>query len=475
MASITKRAGKTGVSYRIIISAGYDSTGKKMTHTRTWTPEKGMTPRQTEKALQRAAADFERSIEMGYQLDNRQTFAQYSQYVLDLKEREGCKVRTLDRYKELLVRINQAIGHLKLVDVRPQHLNAFYKNLGENGLRKGNGKATAKPALLEKVEQEGIKRPALAQAAGVGTSTINAIMRGEKVRQEKAQAVAQALGAPLSELFKVEANAAPLSAKTILEHHRLISTILAQAEKEMLVPYNAAEKATPPKVARAEPNYFQPAEIRAILDALDTEPLKWRTIVNLMIVTGCRRGEIMGLKWEKVSFDLGRIKVDRALLYTKSRGVYEDSTKTADTRYLRLPAETLALLAEWKQEQEDNRLRCANLWTNSGYVFTRDDGRPMNPDSITQWLRGFSERHGLPHINPHAFRHTVASVLISNGTDVVTVSKQLGHASVNTTEGFYAHIIAEQQARATECIADVLLRSGSTPSHAKGAATLKQA
>ena len=278
MASIKKRTGKNGVSYQITVSAGYDSTGRKMIHTKTWAPEKGMTPRQTEKALQRAAADFERDIEMGFQLDNRQTFAEYAGYVLGLKEQEGRKVRTLDRYKELLVRINQAIGHLKLVDIRPQHLNAFYKNLGENGLRKGNGKATAKPAFFEKVKQQGIKRPDLAQAAGVGTSTINAIMRGEKVRQEKAQAVAQALGAPLSDLFKMEANTAPLSAKTVLEHHRLISTILAQAEKEMLVPYNAAEKATPPKVARAEPNYFQPAEIRAILDALDTEPLKSKTI-----------------------------------------------------------------------------------------------------------------------------------------------------------------------------------------------------
>lgn len=186
MASIKKRTGKNGVSYQITVSAGYDSTGRKMIHTKTWAPEKGMTPRQTEKALQRAAADFERSIELGFQLDNRQTFAEYAGYVLGLKEQEGCKVRTLDRYKELLVRINQAIGHLKLVDIRPQHLNAFYKNLGENGLRKGNGKATAKPALLEKVKQQGIKRPDLAQAAGVGTSTIKAIMRGEKVRQEKA-------------------------------------------------------------------------------------------------------------------------------------------------------------------------------------------------------------------------------------------------------------------------------------------------
>lgn len=73
---------------------------------------------------------------------NRQTFAEYAAYVLDLKERDGKK--TLDRYKELLVRINQAIGHIKLVDLRPQHLNSFYKNLTEPGVRLGTGRATAK-------------------------------------------------------------------------------------------------------------------------------------------------------------------------------------------------------------------------------------------------------------------------------------------------------------------------------------------
>ena len=84
----------------------------------------------------------------------------------------------------------------------------------------------------------------------------------------------------------------------------------------------------------------------------------------------------------------------------------------------------------------------------------------MNPDSITKWLNQFSKRHNLPKINPHAFRHTVASVLIANGTDVVTVSKQLGHASTATTEGFYAHLIEERKAEASDCIAEVLLRGG---------------
>lgn len=98
------------------------------------------------------------------------------------------------------------------------------------------------------------------------------------------------------------------------------------------------------------------------------------------------------------------------------------------------------------------------LERNRNVVFTKDNREWLHPDSITRWLNNFSRDNGLPHINPHAFRHTVASVLLANGTDIVTVSKQLGHASVNTTESFYSHIIEENKAKASECIADVPLR-----------------
>ena len=73
-------------------------------------------------------------------------------------------------------------------------------------------------------------------------------------------------------------------------------------------------KATPPRTTKKDPNYFQPETISAILEALESEPLKWRLITHLLIVTGCRRGEIMGLKWEKIDFENSRVKIDRALV-----------------------------------------------------------------------------------------------------------------------------------------------------------------
>ena len=458
MATIEKQVGKNGTTYRITVYAGFDTQGKRIRHRMSYKPTPGMTPRQIEKAAQKAATDFERSIEQGFALDNRQTFAEYAAYVMDLKRRTGTKARTLDRYQDMMVRINQAIGHLKLADLRPQHLNSFYKNLAEPGIRMGGGSAKAKIDMVAWLKKHKLSRGKLAEKAGISAATVGVAVKGESIKIEKAQAIAQAMEKKVDDVFKVEKNMEPLADKTILEHHRLISTILAQAEKEMLVPYNAAAKATPPRTTKKDPNYFQPETISAILEALESEPLKWRLITHLLIVTGCRRGEIMGLKWEKVDFENSRVKIDRALVSSKSKGVFEESTKTSDIRHLALPRETMDLLRQHKREQLRLQLANGDRWLHTGYVFTQDNGDHMNPDSITGWLKDFSTRHGLPHINPHAFRHTVASVLLANGTDIVTVSKQLGHASITTTENFYSHIIEENKAKAAECIADVLIR-----------------
>ena len=344
------------------------------------------------------------------------------------------------------------------MDLRPQHLNSFYKNLTEPGVRLGTGRATAKIDLAAWLKENKKSRAGIAEAAGVAATTVSAAARGKAIEEEKTQQIARAMGKKLGDVFTVEYNTEPLADRTILAYHRLISVILTQAEKEMLVSYNAAAKATPPKAEKSAPNYFQPETISDILKALEKEPLKWQLITHLLLVTGCRRGEIMGLKWDKVDFDTNRVKIDRALVVSPSKGVLESTTKTSDTRYLTLPAETMQLLRQHRREQLRLQIANGDRWINTGYVFTQDNGQHMNPDSITRWLDVFSRRHNLPHINPLAFRHTVASVLLANGTDIVTVAAQLGHASTSTTENFYAHIIEENKAKASECIADVLLR-----------------
>lgn len=460
MATVEKRTGKSGrVSYRITVAGGIDSTGKQIRLRRTWEPPKpDMTPKQIEKALSRAVSDFEREIEQGYRLDYKQTFAEYARYVMDLKERTGTKPRTIERYQDLLKRVNMAIGHLKLTDIRPQHLNALYQNLSEEGIRLDGARAVACIDIKAWLKENGCSIRRFAERAAVSNATVSAAAAGRIISLETAEAVAKAMNKTTESVFSVTVDRSPLSSKTVLEHHRLISTIMAQAEKEMLVPFNPAAKATPPKVQRTAPNYYQPETISQILDALDAAPLKWKAVTYLLIDTGCRRGEAAGVKWSSIDLDSGIMVIERALLYSAKKGVYEGTPKTGKSRVLKLAPETVALLKEWKLAQEDMRCDYGDAWIDSGYVFTRDNGDRINPDSLTDWLNRFSRDNALPHIHPHAFRHTAASTMIANGVDLVTAANELGHANATTTATIYAHQIAEAKAKAQNVRAGVFKR-----------------
>lgn len=458
MATIKRIEGKRGVSYQITVTKGRDSSGKQLRHYMTWTPPAGMKGNKIEDAVKKAAFEFERELDLGFSADNRQTFAQYAEYVIGLKERSGTKKRTLELYRDQLKRINAGLGHMKLKDIRPQHLNRLYENLCEEGIRSASVKATPKRDISLILKERKLSLAALGRACGMAPTTFAPAVHGKTVSKETAEKLAAALGFKPEMLFTFSKDVRPLSPQTVLRYHRLISVIFNLAEKEMLILYNPAHRATPPKQDRKEAESFQPDELARILECLEREPIKWRTIIHLLIVTGCRRGEIAGLRWDAVDMKKNQLRIERALLYTPKLGIYEDTTKTGETRFIKIPTETVALLKLYQAYQDGQRLKYGDQWKGSGYVFTSEDGGSMNPGNITQWCSEFSRRYGLPPIHPHKFRHTMASLLIYHGTDVLTVSKRLGHAQVSTTTDIYSHAIKEADERAAESIADVVLR-----------------
>ena len=394
MANIREHRDKSGklISYYIRVHRGRGPDGKQLTPYRaTFEVKPTWTEKSARKKAEAFAATFEKECREGITSDSRQTFQTYCAYVLELKESRGAKHSTIARYKDLAERIYPAIGHIKLKNLRADHLNTLYTELGKPGQNKRTGGG--------------------------------------------------------------------LSPKTIIEHHRLISTVLDQAEKEGLIPFNVANRASLPKVQQKEVNYFQPEEVAAIREALDTEPIKWKTITHLLLITGARRGEVLGLKWDKVDFERGHIHICNSVLYSKDIGIYESTPKTATSdRFVSLPHETVLLLQEYRLWQNQERLRLGSYYQDQAFVFAQDTGKPMHPDSVTDWLNKFSKRHGLPHINPHAFRHTMASMLYFNGVDSVSISKRLGHAQVSTTANIYAHVMEEADQRSADILADVFLK-----------------
>ena len=462
MANIQERRNRSGklISYSIRVHRGRGPDGKQL---KPWTATFEVSPTWSEKTARKKAeafaAIFEKECREGVTSDSRQTFQSYCDYVLELKESRGVKHSTIVRYRELTTRIYPAIGHLKLKDIRADHLNSLYTALGKEGAGAESVHATAKIDLAMLLKQRSVTRAALADAAGLPIRNVYDAVKGKPVSLEVAKAIAAALEIPLEKSFSIEKTSRTLSPKTIVEHHRLISTVLDQAEKEGRVPFNVAHKATLPKIRKKEVNYFQPEQIADIRDALEEEPIKWRTITHLLLITGARRGEILGLKWDKVDFEGCKVHICNNVLYSADRGIYEDTPKTATSdRFITLPGETMQLLQQYKVWQMSEQLRLGEYYQDQGFVFSQDNGKPMHPDSVTDWLKKFSQRHGLPHINPHAFRHTMASMLYFSGVDSVSISKRLGHAQVSTTANIYGHVMEEADQKNADILADVFLK-----------------
>lgn len=396
MASANPLKNKDGFvyGYQIKVYRGRDVNGKQLKpFSKTWRIPDGMTnPRTIKKELEKAKAQFENDCKSGSVALSRPTYEHYSKYVMEIKERD-CKRTTVARYKELNSRVVDEIGYLKLDEITAEHLNRFYKKLCKEGANYSTG--------------------------GL------------------------------------------LSPKTIREIHNVISVVLSQAVRENLIRSNVAKVATPPKVRKQEADFFEPEDIDRIMKCLSKEPLKWRVITMLMIATGARRGEVLGLKWKNVDFKKNTIRICNNLLYTRSIGTFEDTTKNDKSRTVMVDPSVMRLLRVHKQDQLSLRFKLQDDWKGdksfeNSYCFTRSEGQPMNPNSITGWLVKFSKKNSLPHIHPHKFRHTIASVLISEGVDPVTVSKWLGHQHVSTTEDIYAHLFRKANQEAANAVSEVL-------------------
>ncbi|MBR4472134.1 MAG: tyrosine-type recombinase/integrase [Oscillospiraceae bacterium] len=461
MANLQERRDKNGklISYSIRVHRGRGADGKQL---KPWTATFEVSPTWKEESARKKAeafaATFEKECREGTTSDSRRRFDEYCDYVIDLKENRGAKHKTIASYRDLTKRIYPEIGHLKLKDIRADDLNRLYTKLSKTTVKSTIAKSVADlPAILK---EKHLTRAGIAKSTGLSESTVSAAVRGDTCSVKTAQKIADALNLRFEKTFLVVNENHTLSAKTVTEYHRLISTVLRQAVKDGLIPFNVAANAEPPKVTQKEVESLQSADLPAILAALEREPLKWRVITHLLLITGCRRGEIVGLRWPDVDFKGNQLRISNNVLYASDIGVYQDTPKTEDSvRLVAVPQATIKLLEDWQTVQKADAKKKGELFKNPDQLlFTQENGSPMHPDSVTSWLDRFAKRNNLPHIYPHKFRHTMASMLIYNKVDVVSVSKRLGHSKVSTTTDIYSHVLKEADRQNAEILESVFLK-----------------
>lgn len=446
---------KNGKSYRITVSAGCDLAGKQIRHRKTWRPPEGMTNRQIEKELKRQVVLFEEFVKSGRYVDSSITFAQFSQKWLDEYATEHLRPTTLRHYIDCLTRINAAMGHLRLDRIQPQHLLKFYKNLNEKGIR-GDTKYHSIVDLRAELKKRNITQTKFTELAGVSIGTVKAAVHGKNIAASSAQAISKALNAPIQKLFEPDQADRTLASSTVQYYHRVISSILSTAVQWQLLLLNPCERVKPPKLERTEAKYLDDEQATELLEALEAEPPLFRTLYSLVIYTGMRRGEACGLCWQDIDLDNGIIDINKSALYTPEKGVFDDDTKNVTSRrVIKIPTPAVDLLREYRAYQATEKFKLGDKWKGGDKVFTTAEGVPIHPDTATGHFSKFIKKTDLPYVTLHSLRHTNATLMIANGTDIKTVSKRLGHANVSTTGNIYTHAIKTADELAAERLTDL--------------------
>lgn len=389
------------------------------------------------------------------------TFDSYANYVIESKKKLNVKRSTISQYKYLLPRLLDEFGKDSLDQITPQRLNKFYIKLSKSETL-APASAVAIPGLLDQlIKKRDITYQYIHETGNVGVNTVSLAVHGAKVSASTAQKICSALDIDVRQYFYVISNSKPISSKTVREHITLLNTIFKMAVRERILDYNPVESSNVPPKKKSEVNYYQPEEISKIWDCLDKEDIKWQVIISLLIVTGCRRGEIAGLRWSSILWENNLLRINHEILYDEG-GIYsEDSTKNMEEKYVQVDPQTMELLQKYKESFETD-MRTLDIpcesWPEYCFYQVTDITKPIHPSSINQFLTRFSKKYEFKKINPHSLRHSLASALIADGVDIYAVSRQLGHKQVSTTREIYTHQINEHQAKIAERIPQIYNR-----------------
>lgn len=242
-----------------------------------------------------------------------------------------------------------------------------------------------------------------------------------------------------------------LSEQSIRHHHRLLSAVLQDAVEWQVITSNPAARVKAPKVSKKKAACYDEEQTLNLLLALDKEPFKYKVMINLLLATGFRRGEAMGLEWRHINFENNTIEIEQASQYVKGIGTFTKGPKNETSkRVVTVPAQVMLLLKQYKKDQNEQRLKLGDMWNNSERLFTTWDGAPAHPDSLSKWFPLFLKRHGLPHLPLHGLRHTAATLLIGQGLHAKVISSRLGHSNISTTMDIYGHYLKSADKEAAD-------------------------
>ena len=237
-----------------------------------------------------------------------------------------------------------------------------------------------------------------------------------------------------------------LAPATVRGIHTTLHHALKAAVDEGLIPFNPAEKVTPPRVQNAPKQVLTHDQLEKFLCTIRFDPI-WHDFFYTELTTGLRRGELCGLTWKDFDSEAGTLKVQRTIHSRKGGELEAGETKTcAGRRTILLPHSTVQLLRERKRS-------ALPQWI---FPDPLRPERPVNPGSAYRRLKELLKQAGLPSLRFHDLRHTFATHALASGVDAKTLSGILGHTKASFTLDTYTHVTGDMHRNAAEIVGAVV-------------------
>ena len=211
------------------------------------------------------------------------------------------------------------------------------------------------------------------------------------------------------------------------------------------------------KNSKEEVQHFTDDELKILISNLEGNV--YNELILIALGTGLRRGELLALTWNDVDLKTCNIKVNKSLskVYliaadgSKERKQIIQIPKTKGSiREVSFPDNLVSTFNNLKLKQKRYRLKCGASYEESNYVFTTSSGSLIDVTNLSHAWERILKKAKLPHKKFHALRHTFATILFENEVPLKTVSKLLGHSSIDITGNTYTHVIPKEKSNAVE-------------------------
>jgi integrase len=240
-----------------------------------------------------------------------------------------------------------------------------------------------------------------------------------------------------------------LAPKSLLQVHRVLSEALKHAVGLQMIGYNPAQLIRAPQVRRQELATLSKQRTQQLIAKAEADDSTYGDAIIVAVHTGLRMGELLGLKWEDLDLEQGRLSVRRSLQHVHGEGFVLQPPKTPHSRRTVPLGETaLQALGRQRRRQVEGRLLLGPDYPEPELVFASAVGTPVFPANLRRALERLLALAGVPRVRFHDLRHTHASLLLEQGVHPKVVSERLGHASIVITLDTYSHLLPTMQEEA---------------------------